>query len=547
MSGDRDKDKKDFSGLADLTSDVNDIDDVASPEPVSPPPRPSPPTSKPAESNETERKASDTDDVASPKPSSPPPRPSQSTSKPSPLPPKPSPSPPKPSQPKSTSTANTKTKRNSSGSPRPIEKDGSGRRSGSSGIKWALGIFAAIFFVAWVANNGTQKSEETSYSPPPPSQTFNSPQGSSPPVSTFGAVTLNEKAEKLLKSGKYSEGLKILNKAVEVDPGYAVAYYNRGLTYCHLKQYSKAIEDYDKAIELYPNYVFAYSMRGWTYSRLKQYSRAIKDYDNAIDLNPSYAVAYYNRGLAYISWGRINQGCADLKKACNLGDCKGLEWATKKGKCQTKRGKLFVKTDQKNSRVRILNIKPKFYQGMVLDPGRYHVEVSNPDYKTKKIWVKLEAGENKRLEIKLVQLQTSIQPTYTPPSSTPNVIKRDGIYVAYANGIVKDTDTGLEWKAGPDEDTNWNEAKSWVQSLKNDSGGWKMPTIGELKTLYMKGSGTYNMTPFLKMSGGWVWSGETKNSSSAWCLNFGTGLEFLTDRSYSGHERAFAVRSRSDG
>ena len=68
---------------------------------------------------------------------------------------------------------------------------------------------------------------------------------------------------------------------------------------------------------------------------------------------------------------------------------------------KTIRGKLFVKTDPKNSRVRILNIKPKFYQGMVLDSGSYHVEVSKQGYEPTKMWINLEAGEAKRLEIKL--------------------------------------------------------------------------------------------------------------------------------------------------
>jgi len=33
--------------------------------------------------------------------------------------------------------------------------------------------------------------------------------------------------------------------------------------------------------------------------------------------------------------------------------------------------------------------------------------------------------------------------------------KRDGNFVAYDNGVVYDTRTGLEWFAGPDKDTNW--------------------------------------------------------------------------------------------
>ena len=93
--------------------------------------------------------------------------------------------------------------------------------------------------------------------------------------------------------------------------------------------------------------------------------------------------------------------------------------------------------------VRILNIAPKFYQGMALDPGRYHVEVSKPGYKTEKTWVNLKAGENQRVEIKLEQLENP---------SMNDVLQRDGAYVAYANGIVRDTKTGLEWKVGPDKE-----------------------------------------------------------------------------------------------
>jgi tetratricopeptide (TPR) repeat protein len=65
-------------------------------------------------------------------------------------------------------------------------------------------------------------------------------------------------------------------------------------------------------------------------------------------------------------------------------------------------GKLFVVTEPKDARVRVLNIKPRFYQGMDLDPGEYHIEISASGYKTKKGWVELTAGEDKSISIQLV-------------------------------------------------------------------------------------------------------------------------------------------------
>lgn len=134
-----------------------------------------------------------------------------------------------------------------------------------------------------------------------------------------------------------------------------------------------------------------------------------------------------------------------------------------------------------------------------------------------------------------------------PSSSTSDVVNRDGIYVAYASGIVKDTKSGLEWKVGPDKNMTWDEAKSWVQSLNLDGGGWRMPTIDELATLYKKGTGSREMTPLLNTTGWAVWSGETKGSSpTRGCFSFYGARRYWGGRDYSGDLRAFAVRGESD-
>jgi len=132
-------------------------------------------------------------------------------------------------------------------------------------------------------------------------------------------------------------------------------------------------------------------------------------------------------------------------------------------------------------------------------------------------------------------------------SSTSNVIKQDGVYVAYANEIVRDTRTGLEWRVGPDKDTTWDEARSWVQSLNLDGGGWRMPTMDELEGLYKEDAGNRNMTPLLKTTGLWVWTGATKGSSDAWLFYFDDGGRHWYGRNIYYNGRAFAVRSRGGG
>jgi len=70
-------------------------------------------------------------------------------------------------------------------------------------------------------------------------------------------------------------------------------------------------------------------------------------------------------------------------------------------------GRLFVETEPEDARIKILNIRPRFYQGMELEPGSYHVEVSADGYQKKSMWVTLDAVEDKNLNIRLKRVATA--------------------------------------------------------------------------------------------------------------------------------------------
>jgi len=180
------------------------------------------------------------------------------------------------------------------------------------------------------------------------------------------------------------------------------------------------------------------------------------------------------------------------------------------------------------------------------DTERLRFEKERREFEQAKAEFERKQRESQRQRVEVASVPQ--RPSYSRPSSpTSNITNRDGVYVAYANGIVRDTNTGLEWKAGPDENTTWNKARSWVQSLNLDGGGWRMPTMDELAELYKKGAGDRNMTRLLKTTGWWVWSGETKGSSTARYFDFYNGARDWSSRNDSNLDRAFAVRSRSDG
>jgi len=120
----------------------------------------------------------------------------------------------------------------------------------------------------------------------------------------------------------------------------------------------------------------------------------------------------------------------------------------------------------------------------------------------------------------------------------------DGRFVAYNNGVVLDTKTDLEWYCETERETSWYQAKRWVGSLKVAGGGWGMPSIRELKTLFR--TEKYAMTPLQKnTSVERVWSSNVKGFSTAMFFDFEMGREFFFDKSVTLTRcRALAVRPR---
>jgi tetratricopeptide (TPR) repeat protein len=85
-----------------------------------------------------------------------------------------------------------------------------------------------------------------------------------------------------------------INKAIKINPEYAIAYRNRGFAYYNKGLYDQAIADYSKAIEIDPEYADAYINRGYTYFEKGFYDKAIDDYNKTLELNPEHPYAYKN-------------------------------------------------------------------------------------------------------------------------------------------------------------------------------------------------------------------------------------------------------------
>ncbi|UCD72134.1 MAG: tetratricopeptide repeat protein [Syntrophobacterales bacterium] len=133
---------------------------------------------------------------------------------------------------------------------------------------------------------------------------------------------------------RWVEAIAEYNKAIQINPRYAVPYGYRGDLYLLQGLYDEAISDCSKAIEVDPRYVSAYNTRGVAYYSKGQYDQAIADLNKAIEIEPRNAMPYSNRGLVMMELGNIKTACSDWKRACELGDCRSYTTAKKLGYCK---------------------------------------------------------------------------------------------------------------------------------------------------------------------------------------------------------------------
>jgi len=154
----------------------------------------------------------------------------------------------------------------------------------------------------------------------------------------------------------------------------------------------------------------------------------------------------------------------------------------------------------------------------------------NP-YSTKDEDLRKQANE-RRKHWKEHEVTVAKLPPNQESSSSVSVVSKtkeidhDEIYIALGGGVVRDKKTGLEWLTGYGWHMELNETKSWVEGLSLIlGGGWRMPTIDELRNLYVEGYGTHNLTPLLATTSWRIWSGEEAHSDKALAFNFRYGRE----------------------
>jgi hypothetical protein len=95
----------------------------------------------------------------------------------------------------------------------------------------------------------------------------------------------------------------------------------------------------------------------------------------------------------------------------------------------------------------------------------------------------------------------AIAPKKIPVENDKQIAEKYSRFIKYENGIVYDTQTGLEWVQGPDRAMGGFAAQKWAQQLELDGGGWEISKLSELQSLFNDETEVLASLPFLERTG----------------------------------------------
>ncbi|BBM87715.1 tetratricopeptide repeat protein [Candidatus Uabimicrobium amorphum] len=119
------------------------------------------------------------------------------------------------------------------------------------------------------------------------------------------------------KKYKHQQAVKSFSYAIERNPKYWEAFYNRGATYLALGNSAKAAEDFQRVLKIKKHAPTYYEL-GKIYNQQKKTKKAYEFFSKAIKEDPTLAGAYYERGKIHDKRNNFIEASEDYKKAMTL-------------------------------------------------------------------------------------------------------------------------------------------------------------------------------------------------------------------------------------
>jgi tetratricopeptide (TPR) repeat protein len=138
------------------------------------------------------------------------------------------------------------------------------------------------------------------------------------PQSSPEVVSSSNQAERLFYEGAYRQASETYLSLGVLRPGDVSVLFDYGTCLLHLGRGNEAIPFFSRAIELDPKFPWAYYNRAVAYHMKGDFKDAIDDYTRGLERRPSYAPGYNNLALAKRDSGNLAGAQQDVQKAIAL-------------------------------------------------------------------------------------------------------------------------------------------------------------------------------------------------------------------------------------
>ena len=149
--------------------------------------------------------------------------------------------------------------------------------------KSIFGILVLVFFLLLSGCEGGQDAEE----------------GSVVPSGATDPAELTHLAFQKQEIGAYDEAIKILNKALEINPQFSPAYFRMGAIYEEWDRRKEAIGAYQQALKLDPQHLDARLGLASAYGKSFKNELAILEFKKAAELKPTDPEIQFKIALEY--------------------------------------------------------------------------------------------------------------------------------------------------------------------------------------------------------------------------------------------------------
>jgi tetratricopeptide (TPR) repeat protein len=145
----------------------------------------------------------------------------------------------------------------------------------------------------------------------------------------------------LSQHGRLAEAITCFKKASEIDPDYALAFYNLGNALSAAGRPDEALAAYSQCLGKDGSFARCYNNRGTIYHKRRDFDRALADYRKATELDDGLAEAYENLGDLLMARERFGEAVKAYRHAIAIGP-ERAELGEKLAEARQRRGDLTL-------------------------------------------------------------------------------------------------------------------------------------------------------------------------------------------------------------